>query len=130
MDKEKDFSYTVGDIDELIDEKGNTVVLMRKLAWGSGNEKLEIRKWHIDTDKEIPSKGVTFLTDEGPHTLAKVLLEKNYGHTEECVRALAKRDDFDECLGRVIGKGRVDTAKKASPVHAKYYDPKELIKHE
>ena len=51
----KDFSYKVGDIDEVIESRGNTVVLLRKIAWGDGKEKLELRKWFVDIGKETPA---------------------------------------------------------------------------
>ena len=31
--------YTVGDIDEVIDNKGNSVILLRKMTWDDGKEK-------------------------------------------------------------------------------------------
>ena len=52
-DNNKSFTYHVGDVDEVIDTKGNSVVLLRKLAWGDGEEKLELRRWVMDINKEI-----------------------------------------------------------------------------
>lgn len=123
---EKDYSYTVGDIDEVVDERGNAVIMMRKLAWGSGKEKLEIRKWFVDVDSEKASKGVTFLTDDGPHNLTKSLIDNGYGDTEQCIESLQKRDDFMSALSHVIGPKKVKKIKEV-PSDTKFYDPKELV---
>lgn len=119
-DNTKAFTYHVGDVDEVIDTKGNSVVLLRKLAWGDGKEKLELRRWVMDINKETPLKGCTFLTDEGPNTLANKLVELGYGHTNELLETLSKRKDFKESLESL---GHKKTGKKNSV----YYDPKEII---
>ena len=119
-DNNKSFTYHVGDVDEVIDTKGNSVVLLRKLAWGDGEEKLELRRWVMDINKETPLKGCTFLTDEGPHVLANKLVELGYGHTNELLEILSKREDFKESLESL---GHKKTGKKNSI----YYDPKEII---
>lgn len=117
--KDMNFNYTVGDIDEVVDSRGNTVILLRKLAWGENAEKLELRKWFIDINKETASKGVTFLTEEGPHNLVKVLIEQNFGHTDEIINALKDREDFDDALN-AIGKKAPDREPSEN-----FYDPKE-----
>ena len=119
MAKEMDFSYTVGAIDEPIDSRGNSVIMLRKLAWGSNAEKLEIRRWIIDIDSERANKGVTFLTEEGPHNLVRVMAEKGFGHTHEIINAIKDREDFDDALAS-IGK----KAPKGKPSE-EFYDPKE-----
>lgn len=119
-DNTKAFTYHVGDVDEVIDTKGNSVVLLRKLAWGDGEEKLELRRWVMDINKETPLKGCTFLTDEGPNTLANKLIELGYGHTAEVLATLSKRKDFKESL-ESLGQ------KKKGKKNSVYYDPKEII---
>lgn len=118
--KDGNFSYHVGDIDETIDSRGNTVVLLRKLAWGEGQEKLEIRKWFIDINKETPSKGVTFLTDEGPGNLINALITHGYGDTKDILKTLSQREDFDSALA-YIGK-KVPEGEASD----EYFDPKSL----
>ena len=56
MDKKSDpYSYTVGDLDEVVDEKGNTAVMLRELAWADGPKKIEIRKWFLsETGEDCP----------------------------------------------------------------------------
>lgn len=115
-----EIKYTVGDIDEVIDNKGNSVILLRKMTWNNGKEKLELRRWVVDINEEKPLKGVAFLTDDGPHNLVNVLVEKGYGKTHEVLQVLKTRDDFDEALENLNKK---PNAKKSS----KYLDPKEML---
>lgn len=127
-DNEDKYRYTVGDIDELVDERGNSAIMLRKLAWGDGKEKLEIRKWIVDIDSERANKGVTFLTEEGPHNLTNTMVRLGFGNTEEIITELSKRDDFNEALVNVIGETGVKKAKKAVPTGTEtYYDPKEAL---
>lgn len=119
-DKNKSFTYTVGDIDDVVDSKSNSVILLRKLAWGEGAEKLELRKWVIDINKETPLKGVTFLTEEGPHNLVTILLQNGFGRTKNVLEVLSIRDDFKSSL-ESLGK---PTKSKLSN---KYIDPKEIL---
>lgn len=119
MNEDNKFSYTVGDIDEVVESRGNAVILLRKLAWGQGKEKLELRKWFVDIGKETPSKGVTFFSDEGPSNLVNVLIKHGYGETGSILKELSHREDFDQCLAD-MGKERPKG--KASDI---YYDPKE-----
>jgi len=124
------FEYHVNDeVDEVIDEKGNTVILFRKLAWGKGAEKLELRKWFVDINKETPSKGVTFLTEEGPHNLVHTFIKKGFGDTEKILTELKARDGFEDALSSVIGKKKVKEIKEQDAVEgeAVYYDPKEML---
>ena len=118
---EKNFSYKVGDIDEVVDSRGNTVIMLRKLAWGEGKEKLEIRKWFIDINKETPSKGVTFLTEQGPNNLINKLIQNGYGDTQDIINRLKDRDDLDDAL-KNIGK-----SKPVGNASDTFYDPKEAF---
>lgn len=95
-----------GDINEIVDEKGSMFIALRKVQWVSDDKepdeskaKLEIRKWLVDADgEEKANKGVTFLTDEGPHELAKVLVKKGFGKTKEILKALKPRADFKDSV--------------------------------
>jgi hypothetical protein len=124
-----DFKYHVNDeVNEIVDEKGNSAIMFRKLAWGDGEEKLELRKWYVDIDKETPAKGVTFLTEDGPHNLTHILVKKGFGDTEKILGELKSRDDFDEALSNTIGKKKVKEIKdKESASEEIYYDPKEML---
>ncbi len=115
------FTYTVGAIDEVIDSKGNPVIMLRNIAWGeNGKEKLELRRWIVDINEEKPLKGVTFLTEDGPDNLVNVLLDKGFGKTEEVLGVLSTRDDFKDALEEL---NKPKTAKKSS----RYSDPKEIL---
>lgn len=122
----EEFKYTVDkSLDEVVDERGNTAVMLRKLAWGDKEPKVEIRKWFITEKGERPSKGVTFCTEEGPGNLAKVLIRNGFGKTEELIGELKDREDFDDSLAKVIGKQAIKKAKET--VMEEYYDPREVL---
>ena len=128
MEDSDKYRYTVGDVDELIDEKGNQVILLRKLAWGDHKEKLEIRKWIIGIDTERANGGFPFLTEEGPHNLTKALVKLGYGNTEEVLNELKLREDFNEALVNTIGEAAIKKVKKALPNEKiTYYDPKKAL---
>jgi len=112
-----DFNYTINpDMDEVIDEKGNSSLMLRLVSWGGREEKLELRKWVMNENgKETPLKGASFLTEEGPNNLTKALVKHGYGKTEEVLYELKNRDDFDQSLVNVIGKQK------------EYFDPREMI---
>lgn len=112
-------TYKVGDVDEVVDSRGNTVIMLRKVAWGSGKEKLEIRKWFVDINKETAGRGVTFLTDEGPTNLINTMIKCGYGDTQQIIEAIKDREDFDDALMSI---GRKKPTGEAS---SKYYDAKE-----
>lgn len=116
----KDFSYKIGDVDEVIDSRGNSVILLRSIAWGDHEEKLELRKWVIDINKEQALKGVSFLTDEGPHNLTNTLIKLGYGKTEEILKTLSERDDFKDAIKNY---DKPQHLKKSG----KYLDPKEIL---
>lgn len=105
----KDFSYTiVDDFDKVFDEKGNTFLAVRKLVWGDTDPekaKLDIRKWYVNAaGEETVGKGVSFLTEEGPNALVRVLTESGFGHTREILENIKDRDDFKPALNIVLGK--------------------------
>ena len=93
--------------DDIFDERGSTFLALRKVTWYSkGKEepaedkaKLELRKWLINKEgEEIPYKGFSFLTENGPHDLTKMLVQKGYGNTKELLIALKDRADFKESV--------------------------------
>ena len=94
--------------DDIFDEKNNCFLAMRKVAWYNSNDKqeptiddakLELRKWRVDESGiDIPNKGMTFITPNGPNVLAELLLKKGYGDTKKCLLELKKRDDFKDAV--------------------------------
>ena len=112
--EKKDFSsvrYKVfAGEDNIFDEKGSTFLAMRQLAWyTAGKEeptiekaKWDLRKWQAsENGQDIPLKGFSFLTDEGPHDLTKLLVHNGYGDTRELLKELKVRDDFEEAVNHM-----------------------------
>ena len=110
-EKVKDFNnvgYKVFDgIDNIFDEKGSSFLALRKVAWYSkGKEeptedkaRWELRKWMAsENGEDSPRKGFSFLTENGPHDLTKLLIQKGYGDTKEILCELKNRDDFEEAV--------------------------------
>jgi len=129
-DKSKEFIYTVDDsIDEIFDERGNTVLAIRKVQWGNAKEaKLELRKWYVDIDKETPNKGFSFLTENGPDNLINGLLKHGYGDTIEVLDVLKERADFRAALWATLPRNIFNTEnKKENDILVEYYDPKESL---
>ena len=98
--------YKHGDTDMVFDERGSSFLAMRNIQWAKeGVEsdpekgKLELRKWTVDKDgAEVPMKGFSFLTEEGPHNLVHGLIEHGYGDTRTILNTIAKREDFREAV--------------------------------
>jgi len=110
-DKEKkdNIGYKLyGDLDMIFDEKGSTFLAMRKVAWFNKDKgiepseekaKLDMRKWTAnDNGNDIPLKGFSFLTEEGPHSLTEALVDNGYGKTPKLLNSLKKREDFEESV--------------------------------
>lgn len=97
---DKDFNYT-------IDERGNSFIALRKIRWGDNdNYKLDIRKY-ISTEKgEQMMKGFSFITDDGPNELSRVLLDTGYGKPDEIAQVIVdnRKDIFNEISKRVNGE--------------------------
>lgn len=130
----RDFIYSTDpDFDYTIDEKGNTFIALRKVDWGNkGTYKLDLRKYYASESGETMSKGVTFLTDDGPDELTKVLLDTGYGDDSEIADSIIQN--------RPGVLGRIYSALNAKPEliegleeedfgtdEEEYYDPEELI---
>lgn len=108
-----DIKYTiVDDYDHIIDEKGNSFIALRKIIWGDSEDdvdqskvKLDLRKWHTDSNgEEKVGKGWSFLTEQGPHNLAKILVENGFGKTKDILNGIKDREDFRPALNSILGK--------------------------
>ncbi len=123
------FTYTNDpDFDYTIDEKGNTFIALRKIDWGNkGDYKLDLRKYYASETGETMSKGVSFLTEEGPDELTKVLIETGYGNDEELANAII--ENRPELLGKICSEmnKRGITANDIEYEEEEFYDPEELI---
>ena len=105
MKEKSEFVYKICGLDKVIDEKGSAFIALRGIAWNCSDEepdpskiKLDIRKYYSSADGEKMSKGVSFLTDEGPHELVYALLEENYGDTKKCIDILRRRLGFKDAI--------------------------------
>lgn len=131
------FEYTTDpNFDYTIDEKGNTFIALRKIDWGNnGNYKLDLRKYYASESGETMSKGVSFLTDEGPDELTKVLVETGYGNDEELATAIIENRPY--VLGRIKAELDNDPELVERIKHERldevydddeeFYDPEELL---
>lgn len=135
QEKEKSIVYEVKEngINEIIDEKNNTVMMIREVAWGKNIEKkqycLEIRKWYVNTESEVPGKGFTFTTEKSPHNLVDTMVRIGFGNTKNIIDGIKNRSDFDEALAQSISKNKIESAKnkKITVTSEDYYVPQSLI---
>ena len=93
------------DLNEIFDEQGSSFISMRRVQWVEEGEqpdreksKLELRKYRVTDRGEFANGGFSFLTEDGPHELTKVLLHNGYGHTKDCLLELKQREDFKESV--------------------------------
>ena len=113
---------------EVIEEKGNQFTAIRKVQWLKEDEepdktkgKLEIRRWIVEKDgTEKANKGVVFMTDEGPHQLAHILVNNNYGKTKELMRSIVKRDDFKDSINNLYDDDKNDS-------DGDYFDMRDML---
>ena len=94
-----------GSVDAVIDEKGTSFIALRKIQWCKDDEepdetkaRLELRKWRVTDQGERADKGFSFLTEDGPGELAKVLIREGFGTTKELLKELVVREDFKETV--------------------------------
>ena len=129
----KDFTYSVDpNFDYTIDEKGNTFIALRKIDWGRGEYKLDLRKYYASESGETMSKGVSFLTEDGPDELTRVLLDTGYGNDAEIAETIIEKrpgilakikkeiDENPELIKDLDNESFYDDDEE-------YYDPEELI---
>lgn len=105
-DKE-DFSYDIDkDFDYTIEEKDNSFVALRKIRWGNREDyRLDLRKYISTEEGERMGKGLSFLTEDGPSELVKVLLDNDYGKPDEISDTIVnnRRDIFEAISKKVNG---------------------------
>lgn len=120
---------TFDGIDIIFDEKGSRFLSLRKVQWVNKGEepneekaKYEMRKYTVGKEgEEICGKGVSFLTEEGPHNLAKELVANGFGHTSDVLKELIKRDDFKETVEHL------GDDENASVSDGEYFDMRSLL---
>lgn len=123
-----DFKYEVDEnFDYLIEEKGNQAIFFRRVSWGGRDAKPEIRKWYVDGTSETPGKGFSFMTEEGPDELVKVMTEVGCGKTDEILANISKRDDFGISVKKILGKGIDELIDDTADIELEeVYDPRSL----
>ena len=125
------FDYKVNpDFDFIFDEKGNTFLALRKITWNEGGkEKLDIRKYYNSSDgTETVGKGVSFITEEGPHELTRILVENNYGYTDEIINGIKNRKDFMTSLVKVLNEEDTkELGLENVDPNEEYFDPVESL---
>lgn len=123
-----EFKYEVDpNFDYLIEEKGNQALFFRRVSWGGRDAKPEIRKWYVDGTSETPGKGFSFMTEDGPNELIKVMTDLGYGNTDEILENISKREDFPIAVKKVLGKGIQEVVDQYDTVELEeVYDPRSI----
>jgi hypothetical protein len=111
-------------MNEIVDERGSTFIAMRKVQWCEEGKtpdrekaKLEIRKWRITPEgEERADKGFSFLTEEGPHELARALVHNGFGNTKVILKEIKTRDDFADAAKHLYDK------EETSKGNGEYFD--------
>lgn len=109
----KEFRYVTRGLNRVIEEKGQQFIKISRIAWNPSEENdadipdekfhFDIRKYTTDQDgNEKMLKGVSFMTEEGPHELTTALLEEGYGKTKTCIEVLTTRADFKEAVNEIV----------------------------
>ena len=109
------------DFDFIIEESGNSSINLRKIGWGGREPKLDLRKWIYQDGQERAYRGIA-LTDDGANELTGVLVEQGYGDTKRIVKAVSKRDDYNDVMKHIN-----DPEVCSNDDGEEYYDPSELL---
>lgn len=123
------------EINEVFDEGvGSSFLAFRKIRWNENSPyKLDIRKWFTNADgTETAGKGVSFMTEQGPHELTKVLLKHGFGETRDILDSIKEREDFlynvKEVLDELGEESDLIAVKpSSSDSDVSFFDPKELM---
>lgn len=138
MEKEK--NYVIMNDYGKVDENPTSHISIRYVKWYQNNPKLDIRVWKKTADgDEYPSKGITFLTDNGPHKLTEKMVELGYGDSQTLMDMIKNRPEKDSLSEAVnisdddFVDDDIDAPEDDDYIEddddEEYYDPrKELIK--
>ena len=127
--KNKDIKYAfTGDVDESIEEHGNTLIKLATVSWNDRPAKLELRKWMVNsgTGELMANKGVTFSSKETVDELTHTLLKLGYGDNKTIKHIM------EEERGTKINAFIVESSKDEEEPDegTDYFDPKELLEGE
>lgn len=107
--------------DFIIEESGNSSINLRKVSWNGREPKLDLRKWSYQDGQERALRGIT-LTNEGADELTGVLVEQGYGDTKRIVKAIVKRENYNDIMKHID-----DIEENYDDGSEEYYDPSELL---
>jgi len=115
--KNGEFKYSFRGINRIVEERGNQFIRFAQIAWKGEDEdcepneiKYDLRKYTTDSDgKERMLKGVSFLSEEGPHELTHILLEEGFGNTEKIIDIVKTREDFKDAVKSSYGIHKEDS---------------------
>lgn len=114
--------------DFTFDEKGNTFLALRKVSWNGRESKLDLRKWYMNANgEETVGKGTSFLTEDGPNELTKILLDNGFCDTEVAINSLKERPDFMSSLNKSLNMTEEELKTKLSNIEEDYYNPITLM---
>ena len=111
--KNSEFKVSCRGIDRVIEEEGRTYLKLCELAWGYNADedappekiRLDLRKYTTDSSgNEKMLKGVSFMTEQGPHNLVHTMIEEGYGDTETIIDKIKTRDDFEKAVKSSYGE--------------------------
>lgn len=114
----------------LLAEEGNTSYMLRQVSWNGRTERIELRKWHTtNTGEEVPGKGISFKDKEKVDEVVETLTLNNFGNTENILKNIHNRQDFEDALAHTIGQQKVIEARntEVEVTEEEYYDPRNLI---
>lgn len=97
---ESDPTFNGVEIDE--PSRGNSYIGIRKVRWQPDADfKIDLRRYVIRTDgEEYPSKGIS-MDDETADKVTEGLVKVGYGKTDELIKSLSSRGDFEEGLANL-----------------------------
>ena len=121
--------YLHDDIDTVIDEKGDSFIAFRKVQWARSREtekdpskaKYELRRWKVTPEGEVPNKGLTFMTEQGPHNCVIGLIENGFGNTKQILLKVKERKDFKEAVETLYDDSEI------SDLDGEYFDAREFL---
>ena len=116
-------------VNRIVDEYGNSMIALRMVRWKSDKDfKLDLRKYRFNEEGEQFGKGISFLTEDGPGELAKVLLEEGYGESREIAESLYKtRPDICNDIMDLMNGVKLEVPKSNGSSIDELYDPREVL---
>lgn len=113
-----EFKYSFRGINRVVEEKGNQFIRFAQIAWAGDDEevdpskiKYDLRKYTTDSEgNERMLKGVSFLTDNGPHELTHILVEEGFGNTTKILDTIKQRNDFVDAVKESYGEKAKDVS--------------------